>query len=223
MAIQPRRLVGKRSGPRQTIIVRAGDIQRDEDDLPLAPDRVLDKLTIFGMRSGRSGGLAQQRHGIRAEALAGRGEEKASYCGKLVKRRSARALLCLVTIGPLIVAGRVDHRIGKLLEDVVDAGVPCGNGFRRQRVQSRAGARHAAGVNIADVDHQAYVRIAVDRADEQRSFLEQSRAVRPVTECSERETVRTVSVGRERGKRKSEQQGENRKPSGHLASFCPSR
>ncbi len=129
-----------------------------------------------------------------AECHAGLGEEQLPHACELFEGCSAAELLALVTIRPFVVAGKVDHRVFELLELVVDRLVPARRGGRDGRQDPGAGARHAAGVDVANVYDQAHVAIGVNGVDEQMSVVEQVLAVGPIAENRQGDGLRSLPV-----------------------------
>src|SRR5712671_6962768 len=81
---------------------------------------------------------------------------------------AAYQLFALMTVGPFVVARGVDHREYELLKLIKDSLVPIWDRFRNRRKDLGAGARLAA-----DMDHEADVRIGIDRIDQDRRVFEQ--------------------------------------------------
>ncbi len=164
--------------PRQAVVVRAGHIQSDEQHLRLFPHHVLNEFVvdwvtrIIRLRLGQHSLLAS------AKRIAGLRKKQAAHGRQLLQGITAGAFVGLVTIGPLVVARRVDQRIFELLEQIENSDIPVWVGSRRRGRQ--AGPRadigaetdvistRASSVDVADVKHQADVGIGVDRVNQQR-------------------------------------------------------
>src|SRR6266576_1523097 len=116
---------------------------------------------------------------------------------------AAYQLFALMTVGPFVVARGVDHREYELLKLIKDSLVPIRDRFRNRRKDLGAGARLAAGMDVADMDHEADVRIGIDRIDQDRRVFEQKLVRRrdggirigPVAEHSDGNLIVAYGVG----------------------------
>ena len=142
-----RRLAGVGRGtvpePGRHAVVRADDVEHGELGAGRLPAHILG-IVVLGLDPGL---LAEREAGVREEQLPDLGEPL---------ERIVPAVVGAVAIGPLVVARGVDQRIGegrKLDGDVLEIGVA---------------AQRAAGLDIADMDDPADVRIRIERGDQRR-------------------------------------------------------
>src|SRR5207247_8052943 len=108
------------------------------------------------MRAIECEGLAVRLLAAAAEGGRGEGEEEIPYRRELIQGRTRAELLLLVTVGPLVVTGRIDDGILEMVEERKNGEVPRRVCVLRQRQQTGASARHAAGVDVTDVQHKAH-------------------------------------------------------------------
>jgi hypothetical protein len=103
-------------------------------------------------------------------------------------------LLGLLTIGPLVVARRIDNRLLELLKLKKNLAAPIGirGGYRRQNVS--AGTGLAAGMDIANVNDETDLVVRIDRVDQKRRVGQQILIVGPVAKNSDDHLVVAVVV-----------------------------
>ena len=204
------------------VVGAARQVDGDEQDAVALPHHVLDVLTVGGVRVVIDLGLREHPQPAAAERAAGRREEDRPHESEVVDRVAAgvvdqvavgvrdvvdllgggvvgpAAFLLLVAVGPLVVAGRVDQRVGEVCPQIGDLLVV------------RLGAILTAGMDVADVQHRGDGLVGVDRADECRggvglAGVGRGRAVRRVAVdgVAERAGVVVIVAGVMAGRRDS--------------------
>ena len=167
-------LVHLRAGPRlfepgQPVVVGAGHIDRAELDVGLRPGHVL----------GVPAPLGADATGVLAEGPARGGKEdpadlvEPGGAGVAVQHRAGRpegAVVGPMAIGPLVVAGGVDERIGEAVEVGPDLFEVGGRALR------------GAVLDVAEVHRQADLRVGVDLRHVVGEVFELRRSVRRVAD-----------------------------------------
>ena len=194
--------------PSEAVIVRAGQVERDEHRLRVDPDHVLDVIGVG--RDRRIVRLAEHLSVGEAERMARASKEQGADALELLERIAGGALLGFVAIGPFIVAGRVDDRRLELLENGVDLLVPAGNRGLDRRQDVGAGAGHAARVDVADMQHELHIGIRIDRIEQQIRVVQQIDIVGPIAEHGDRGLARIDDLRRDDllGRRRRDAAGE---------------
>jgi hypothetical protein len=111
--------------------------------------------------------------GLGAERLAGLREEQLADLREPLRRQVA-AVVGSMAVGPLVVAGGVDERVGERLE------------VGQARLEVAVGAAAGTVLDVAEVDDPADVGIGVDLRDVRGELGDQRRAVRDVPDDGER-------------------------------------
>src|SRR5437763_8189092 len=150
-------------------VVAADDVQREKGDAAEIPAHV---LAILVESSFAICALARERKGALAETLLAV-EEQAAQLGEPLQRIAAGNALLRVAVGPFVVAGRVDQRIGgtaELPEPPRPQLVSAGAGARRSEIADMHDESERGAVEL--VEHIRHSRLLGGRVGEITDYTE---------------------------------------------------